>query len=59
MEDDERYIETMRLLVDQKKNDVELDIDKQVDINKRRNEYDIVDRDEITYTDEKGNDFVQ
>ena len=59
MEDDDRYIETMRIIVDQKHNNNDKDIDKQIDINKRRNEYDIMDRDEIIYTDTEGREFVQ
>ena len=59
MEADEVYIETMRLLVDQLKNNEEKDLDKQVDINQRRNEYNIVDREEIIFEDEKGKEFVQ
>lgn len=59
MEPDELYIETMRLIVDQKHNNNDKDIDKQIDINKRRNEYNIPDRGEIIYTDTEGKEFVQ
>jgi len=59
MEDDELYIETMRLIVDQKHNNNDKDIDKQIDINKRRSEYNITDREEIIYTDTEGKEFVQ
>lgn len=59
MEPDELYIETMRLIVDQKHNNNDKDIDKQIDINKRRNEYNISDRGEIIYTDTEGKEFVQ
>ena len=59
MEPDELYIETMRLIVDQKHNNNDKDIDKQIDINKRRNEYNIPDREEIIYTDTEGKEFVQ
>ena len=59
MAEDDRYIETLRLIVDQKYNNKDQDIEKQLDINKRRSEYDIMDREEIIYTDEKGKEFVQ
>ena len=68
MEEDDKYIETMRLLVDQtrldekiKKNGIsEEALEKQIDINKRRHNYNIVDREEIIYIDEKEKkEFVQ
>ena len=67
MEEDDKYIETMRLLVDQMKLNQELDegtvdeqvIERQIDINSRRNDFNIVDRNEIIFTDEKGKEFVQ
>ena len=67
MEEDDRYIETMRLLVDQMKLNQEIDedgvdddvLERQLDINSRRNDFNIMDRDEIVYTDEKGKEFVQ
>lgn len=67
MEDDDRYIETMRLIVDQMKLQQEADengmseelVERQVEINSRRSEYDIEDKEEIIYTDENGKVFVQ
>ena len=68
MEADERYIETMRLLVDQTRLDEKVKregmseeiLEKQVDINKRRNNYNIMDREEIIYIDEEEDkEFVQ
>lgn len=67
MEKDEEYIETMRLLVDQKHLDVaflengaeDKVLEKQVEINSRRHELNIVDREEIIYKDEDGKEYVQ
>lgn len=67
MEDDEKYIETMRLLVEQKHLDVaflengaeDKVLEKQVEINSRRHELDIVDREEIIFKDDEGKEFVQ
>ena len=67
MEADEKYIESMRLIVDQMKLNQRIDEDgvdaetfeKQVDINNRRNDFNICDREEIVYTDENGKEFVQ
>ena len=67
MEDDEKYIETIRLLTDQLKVNQEIDengmseelLMRQVDINKRRSEYNIADNEELVYIDEKGKEFVQ
>ena len=69
MEADERYIETMRLLVDQTRLDEKVRkegmseeiLEKQLDINKRRNQYNIMDREEIVFLDEENDDkeFVQ
>ena len=67
MEDDEKYIETMRLLVEQKHLDVaflengaeDKVLEKQVEINSRRHELDIVDREEIIFKDDKDKEFVQ
>lgn len=67
MEDDEKYIETVRLLVDQQKLNQEIADEgltdellmRQVDINKRRSEYNIADNEELVYIDEKGKEFVQ
>ena len=67
MEDDEKYIETMRLLVEQKHLDVAFlengaegkVLEKQVEINSRRHELDIVDREEIIFKDDKDKEFVQ
>ena len=67
MEDDEKYIETIRLLVDQQKLNQEIDEEgltdellmRQVDINKRRSEYNIADSEEVVYIDERGREFVQ
>lgn len=67
MEDDGKYIETMRLLVEQKHLDVaflengaeDKVLEKQVEINSRRHELDIVDREEIIFKDDKDKEFVQ
>lgn len=67
MEEDDRYIETMRLLVDQIKVDKQFAeegltdeiLEKQVDINTRRRKYNIMDRNQIIVEDEKGKEFVQ
>ena len=67
MEEDDRYIETLRLIVDQRKlneqfaNEGLTDeiLEKQVDINTRRRKYNIVDRNQIIVEDEKGKEFVQ
>ena len=67
MEEDDRYIETMRLLVDQMKVDKQFAeegltdeiLEKQVDINTRRRRFNIVDREQIIVEDEKGKEFVQ
>lgn len=67
MEDDEKYIETMRLLVEQKHLDVaflengaeDKVLEKQVEINSRRHELDIVDREEIIFKDDNDKEFVQ
>lgn len=66
MESDEEYIETLRLLVDQTKNEVKYEeegltneiLDKQVEINKKRNRNNILDREEIIYEDKTG-EYVQ
>jgi len=66
MESDEEYIETLRLLVDQTKNEVKYEeegltneiLDKQVEINKKRNKNNILDREEIIYEDKNG-EYVQ
>ena len=62
MEDDERYIETMRVLVEQKYIDIQFEqeglssdvLEKQVELNKRRHELNIVDNEEKRYKE-----FVQ
>ena len=67
MEEDDRYIETMRLLVDQMNVDKQFAeegltdeiLEKQVDINTRRRRFNIVDREQIIVEDEKGKEFVQ
>ena len=67
MEDDEKYIETIRLLTDQLKVNQEIDengmseelLMRQVDINKRRCEFNIADNEEIIFTDDDGKEFVQ
>ena len=71
MEEDDKYIETMRLLVDQERlnqdirsgsRDVTDDtvLEKQVDINTRRHRFNIVDREEIIYIDDvEKKEFVQ
>ena len=67
MESDEEYIETLRILVDQTKNEVHYEeqgltdeiLDKQIEINKRRNELDLPDREEFIYEDETGKEWVQ
>lgn len=66
MESDEEYIETLRLLVDQTKNEVKYEeegltneiLDKQVEINKKRNKNNLLDREEIIYEDKNG-EYVQ
>lgn len=66
MESDEEYIETLRILVDQTKNEVKYEeegltdeiLDKQVEINKKRNKNNILDREEIIYEDKTG-EYVQ
>ena len=66
MESDEEYIETLRLLVDQTKNEVKYEeegltneiLDKQVEINKKRNKNHLLDREEIIYEDKNG-EYVQ
>ena len=67
MEEDDRYIETMRLLVDQMNVDKQFAeegltdeiLEKQVDINTRRRRFNIMDREQIIVEDEKGKEFVQ
>jgi len=67
MESDEEYIETLRILVDQTKNEVHYEeqgltdeiLDKQIEINKKRNELDLPDREEFIYEDENGKEWVQ
>lgn len=67
MESDEEYIETLRLLVDQTKNEVKYEeegltngiLTKQLEINKKRNELDLPDREEFIYEDENGKEWVQ
>jgi len=62
MEDDERYIETMRLLVEQKYIDIQFEqeglssdvLEKQVELNKRRHELNIGDNEEKIF-----GEFVQ
>ena len=66
MEDDDLYLETLRLLVEQTKNEVKYEeegltdeiLDKQVEINKKRNKNNILDREEIIYEDKTG-EYVQ
>ena len=67
MESDEEYLETLRILVDQTKNEVHYEeqgltdeiLDKQIEINKKRNELDLPDREEFIYEDETGKEWVQ
>ena len=67
MEEDERYIETLRCIVDGEKirQDVaengmsDVALERQVDLNCRRHEMNIVDREEIIYIDENEKEFVQ
>ncbi len=67
MDGDELYLETLRLLVEQTKNDVKFEeegltdeiLTKQLEINKRRNELDLPDREEFIYEDENGKEWVQ
>jgi len=67
MDGDELYLETLRLLVEQTKNDVKFEeegltdeiLTKQLEINKRRNELDLPDREEFIYEDETGKEWVQ
>ena len=67
MESDEEYLETLRILVDQTKNEVKYEeegltdeiLTKQLEINKRRNELDLPDREEFIYEDENGKEWVQ
>ena len=66
MEKDEEYIETMRLLVDQKHLEVaylengadDKVLEKQVEINSRRHDLNIVDREEIIFKEDE-KEFVQ
>lgn len=67
MESDEEYIETLRLLVDQTKNEVKYEeegltdeiLGKQIEINKRRNELNLPDREDFIYEDKSGKEYVQ
>ena len=67
MDGDELYLETLRLLVEQTKNEVKYEeegltdeiLTKQLEINKRRNELDLPDREEFIYEDENGKEWVQ
>ena len=73
MEEDDKYIETMRLLVDQERLNQDIRkrgqsphtlddgvLEKQVDINTRRHRFNIVDREEIIFIDEDNKkEFVQ
>ena len=67
MDGDELYLETLRLLVEQTKNEVHYEeqgltdeiLDKQIEINKKRNELDLPDREEFIYEDENGKEWVQ
>lgn len=66
MEKDDEYIETMRLLVDQKHLEVaylengadDKVLEKQVEINSRRHDLNIVDREEIIFKEDE-KEFVQ
>lgn len=65
MEADEEYIETLRCIVEQEKiNQKSVDsvdddlIEKQVELNTRRHDMNIVDREEIIFKNEEG-EFVQ
>lgn len=67
MDGDELYLETLRLLVEQTKNEVKYEeegltdeiLDKQIEINKKRNELNLPDREEFIYEDENGKEWVQ
>lgn len=67
MDGDELYLETLRLLVEQTKNEVKYEeegltngiLTKQLEINKKRNELDLPDREEFIYEDENGKEWVQ
>lgn len=68
VDEDILYIENLRVLVEQAKNDVDFEengltdanLEKQVEINKVRSEYNIVDEEEVVYTDNKNfREFVQ
>jgi len=68
VDEDILYIENLRVLVEQAKNDVDFEengltdanLEKQVEINKVRAEYNIVDEEEVVYTDNKNfREFVQ
>lgn len=66
MEADEKYIETVRCIVDQEKINQQLAdsgmsesvLQKQIELNTRRHEMNIVDREEIVFT-ENEKEFVQ
>lgn len=67
VEDDTLYIENLRVLVEQAKNDMDFEengltdanLEKQVEINKVRAEYNIVDEEEVVYRDKSLREFVQ
>lgn len=67
VEDDTLYIENLRVLVEQTKNDIDFEengltdanLEKQVEINKVRAEYNIVDEEEVVYSDKSFREFVQ
>lgn len=67
MEADEEYIETLRCIVEQEKINQELSkeglsndlLDRQVELNTRRHNMNIIDREEIKYIDEDGEVYVQ
>ena len=67
IETDEQYIESLRVQVEQAKNDItyseegltEEVVEKQADINKIREKYDIIDDEEVLYIDKDFRRFVQ
>ena len=67
MEPDELYIEKMKILTDQKiinqqykkQGLTEELLQKQLDVNKRKHEYNITDLEEVIYTDTKGDVYTQ
>lgn len=67
MEDDELYLENLRVLVEQAKIEVDFEddgltadvLERQLRVNELKEEYGFIDDNEVIYTDKKYRRFVQ